>query len=239
MKTSAKIALGVAVVGTAVAIGVYIRRRSKKTLSRSGATMERVEGQNGAVSTIYTSAMPIEERVGHIQDMVWKSVKNPSVRQLGLAITGCGTREVRVGAHTYIVEGACCVARDGACEVDAVGQWVAENIRYTGDIAPVKHGRNGKVEGVDVFQTAERTAEYGGEDCDGHTIANSSLLAVNGVQSKLAVTAPSKFGSYGHIYTEAMLPKNDPSGFVAVDTTLPGYQTGQEAPFGRKRRFDA
>lgn len=234
MKTSTKILIAVAAVGTGAAIAWIVTRKR----SQVGELVEQTES-GGAIAKVYRSSMPIDERVGHIQDMVWKSVKDPQVRQLGLAITGCGTRRVVVGSQAYTIDGACCPARDGLCEADAIGRWTAENIRYTGDIAPIKHGRNGPTEGIDVFQSAARTAEYGGEDCDGHTIINSSLLAVNGIQSKMAVTAPSKFGSFGHIYTEAMLPKNDPSKFVPLDTTLPGYETGREVPFGRKRRFDA
>jgi len=91
--------------------------------------------------------MPIEERVGYIQDMVWKSVQDPRFRKFALSVT----------KH--------CPSRDGECEAKAIFDYVYKNVRYTGDIAPVKMGRNGPVEGIDYFPSAKRVIEFGAEDC--------------------------------------------------------------------------
>lgn len=91
--------------------------------------------------------MPIKKRVGIIQDLVWDSVRDPRMRKLALQITQK------------------CRARDAECEARAIHDWTKRNIRYTGDVAPVKMGRNGPVEGVDLFQSAFRTVEFKGGDC--------------------------------------------------------------------------
>lgn len=111
--------------------------------------------------------MPIQQRVAILQDLVWKGAKNPEMRALALAITGYGKRTVKIGRHVVVVQGANCEARDGECEARAIYNWVRDprNARYTGDIAPLKMGRKGPVEGIDLFQSANRTVEIGGGDC--------------------------------------------------------------------------
>lgn len=241
MKNSEKWALATAAVGAAsVAAGLIIFFRSRRGLQGNVlGYLETTVKRDGATAKVYTSRMPIEERLGHIQDMVYKTVKDPQMRHLALAITGAGTQQVKVGSRVVTVRGANCPARDGLCEARAVYNWTRANVRYSGDIAPIKMGRNGPVEGIDVFQSGARTVEYGAEDCDGHTVLNSALLSLNGITPKMAVTAPKKYGPEGHIYAMAALPKNAPKELVAIDTTLPGEYFGKEAPYGRRKLYDA
>jgi hypothetical protein len=190
--------------------------------------------------TVYKDKkMPIEKRVGILQDLVWDGVRNPQMRELALAITGNGTRQVTVGKYTFTVEGANCPARDGECEAAACGRWVKNNIRYTGDIAPVKMGRNGPVEGIDLFQAAHRTVEFGGEDCDGHSALNCVLTSLNGVTCRLKVTAPTNDNDWSHIYAQVGLPKNHPEQWKTIDTTLPNYDFGVEARSAKSVTFPA
>jgi len=91
--------------------------------------------------------MPIEQRLASIQDLVHKSVQDPKMRKLALAITSK------------------CPERDGMCEAKAIYQAVKARVRYTGDIAPIKQGSKGPVEGIDLYQSAWRTWEFGGGDC--------------------------------------------------------------------------
>lgn len=166
--------------------------------------------------------MPIEERVASIQDMVWVGMQDPRMRKLALQIT----------KH--------CPERDGMCEAKAIYQYVKANVRYTGDAAPVKMGRNGPVEGVDVFQSGKRTLEFQGGDCDDQTILASTLLAWNGITPRMRVTASSRNGEDEHIYPIAGLPKTAPSKWIALDTTLPGTNKfGVEMPAGRITDFPA
>jgi len=167
--------------------------------------------------------MPIEQRVASIQDLVHKSVQDPKMRKLALAIT------------------AKCPERDGLCEAKAIYQAVKGRVRYTGDIAPIKQGARGAVEGIDLYQSAWRTWEFKGGDCDDQSIVTATLLALNGIEPRLRVTAESKTADWGHVYAGALLPKNSGNTkFVAMDSTLPGNNRfGVEIPFGKMLEFPA
>ncbi len=182
----------------------------------------RTEQDGMKVEHRRSATMPIEERVASIQDLVWKGVQEPKMRKLALEIT----------RH--------CPERDGLCEAKAVYDYVKKRVRYTGDIAPVKMGRNGPVEGVDLFQRGDRTLEFGGGDCDDHSTLGATLLALNGIMPRLRVTASKRNGDDEHIYVGALLPKEKPSKFIALDTTLPGANKfGIEYPAGRITDFPA
>ena len=207
--------------GTALALTglvLYMRRRS----SGLGRLVDQTRTEGMTLSHFRDSSMPIEQRLGIIQDLVWKSIQDPKMRKVALKVTKN------------------CPARDGECEARAIHKFVKQNVRYTGDIAKVKMGKNGPVEGVDLFQSAWRTLEFGGGDCDDHSILNATLLALNGIDPRLRVTAPRPPGStWSHIYAVAGLPKNRSEKWVAVDTTLPYGGLGTEAPYGKKRDFVA
>lgn len=182
----------------------------------------RSEGGGMKIEHRRSAEMPIEERVASIQDLVWKGVQDPQMRKLALQIT----------KH--------CPERDGLCEAKAVYAFVKKHVRYTGDVAPVKMGRNGPVEGVDFFQLGKRTIEIGGGDCDDQAILGATLLAHNGITPRLRVTASQRNGEDEHIYAGALLPKERPTKFYAIDSTLPGSNKfGVEYPAGRITDFPA
>lgn len=160
----AMIAGGVAVIGGAVLFWRAARRRTQTLRDTLGRVQARVKQGGMTLTHHYDPEMPLQKRVGILQDLVWSGVQNPQMRELALAITGHGTRDVQVGKRRFRVKGASCPARDGLCEAEAVYNWTKANIRYTGDVAPVKLP-GGEVEGVDLFQSALRTVEFGGEDC--------------------------------------------------------------------------
>jgi len=209
--------------GAAAAIGtvLYFRNRS----GGLGRTRPKVIGRtkkNGKVLTHYRDAsMPIEMRVGLIQDKVWESVQDPEMRKLALAITQK------------------CPARDGECEARAIFNYVKKNVRYTGDVAPVKMGRNGPVEAIDYFQSAKRTVEFKGGDCDDHSGLLATMLALNGITPRMRVTAPRKNETWRHIYTVAGLPKENPTRWIALDTTLDPAKFGKEAQYAKHKDFAA
>jgi hypothetical protein len=84
-----------------------------------------------------------------------------------------------------------------------------------------------------------RTVEFGGEDCDGHTVVTTTLLSLNGIPAKFRITAPTKSSDWAHIYGLAGLPKTRPQRWVALDTTLPGNMFGREAPNAKHMDFVA
>lgn len=217
------------IAGGAVAavVGAFVYFRSRRSgLGFVESKALPIDGKpvvrNGMTLTHYRAKrIPIEKRLRIIQDLTWESVKDPRNRKIALDVT----RQ--------------CPERDGECEAKAVYEAIKRKIRYTGDVAPIKMGADGPVEGVDLFQSAYRTWEFGGGDCDDHSVLAATLLSLNGVPAKFRVTAPYSNADYSHIYTVAGLPKMRPTRWVAIDSTLPGYQYGLEAPNGRKRDFPA
>jgi len=168
-----------------------------------------------------SSDMPIEERLASIQDLVHKSVQDPEMRKLALQITSK------------------CAERDGECEAKAIYDFVKKNVRYTGDVAPIQFP-NGDVEGIDLYQSARRTVEFAGGDCDDQSILIATLLALNGITPRLRVMKESSAEDFSHIFPLAGLPKNNPTTWTALDTTLPGRNKfGVEVPYAEALDFPA
>ncbi len=190
--------------------------------SNLGLALTEVHNANGKTLKVWTDhKMGIKERVHLIQDLVAKSAKDADVRKLALAITGHGRRAVKIAEQTLTVNGAGCPARDDECEAKAIFDWVAnpKNVRYTGDIGPHALTPGGRVEAVDLFQSAKRTLEFHGGDCDDHSILTSTLAIENGFPAKLRITSNTG-DSWDHIYTMVGTPKLDPTRWIALDTTL-------------------
>ena len=228
MKTGAKIGIAAALLGV-VGVGAAAIFASRRKAGLSGALgasrFPPVKGRrrSGGMTTTHYRAkkLSIDQRIALLQNLVYEGVQDATLRKLALQIT----------------DG--CKARDGECEAKAVDAWMRTNIRYTGDIAPIKLGAKGPVEGIDLFQHPKRTVEFRGGDCDDHSVLAATLLALNGIPSKFRVTA-SKYGAgWSHIYVVAGLPKENPGKWVAVDTTLPGNFYGTEAGYAMKKDFNA
>ena len=134
---------------------------------------------------------------------------DPRMREIGLAVTRA------------------CPARNDLCELSAIFEAVKRNIRYTGDIT-----------GKDTFQTAYRTIQLGGGDCDDHAELNAVLAMENGFECKFRITSNTG-ATWDHIYTLAGVPKVAPRRWIALDTTLPGAgKFGVEPPRAKKEDFD-
>lgn len=212
--------LGVGGAGTAI----YVASRKKSGSLGRGQLPESVETDQGYKFTHHRmKEMPIEKRVEILQNLTARSVKDPKMRKLALQMT----RK--------------CKERDSNCEAKSIYSWIKKNIRYTGDIGPHALWAGGPVEGVDLFQSAARTAEFGGGDCDDHAILACTSALLNGMSCQYRVTSPrkGKKDDYTHIYAMIGQPKMRPSKYVAVDTTLPGNRYGVEAPHAKKLDFVA
>jgi transglutaminase-like putative cysteine protease len=164
--------------------------------------------------------MPIEERVASIQELVYRSVQDPQMRKLALQITSG------------------CEARDGECEARAIYDYVKQNVRYTGDVAPISHP-DGSVEGIDLYQSARRTVQFSGGDCDDMSILIATLLALNGITPRLRVMKESGNDDWSHVYPTGGLPKNSPTRWIALDATLPDGEFGTEVPHAEAIDFPA
>ena len=174
-----------------------------------------IDGYNdGKMKTTLRShaTMPIETRIATIQKLVHKSVQDPEMRKLALKAT----------AH--------CPERDKMCEAKAVYDFVKSRVRYTGDIGPIKHP-DGQVEGIDLYQSARRTLEFGGGDCDDNSILVATLLAQNGHQPVLRVVKTRGAPDWEHIFAGSLIDGK----FVPVDTTMPGNRSFNVEPRYSKR----
>lgn len=141
----------------------------------------------------------IEDRVNAMIDLVWDGLKDPAMRQLALQITRR------------------CQARDDLCELKAIFDYNQTRIRYTGDIA-----------GLDTFSSWRRALEFGGEDCDGHAIANATAIGHNGFGCVFRLTTSKPGTAWEHVYAVALFSKLEPQAGIAMDTTLPGGKLGDE-----------
>lgn len=212
-----------------LALGGAMYLRERKALSSSmqglGRRMPSPEApmiesytSNGMKTTLRSHPkMPIEMRIATIQKLIHKSVQDPEMRKLALKIT----------AH--------CPERDKKCEAKAIYDAIKRNIRYTGDVGTIAHP-DGSIEGIDLYQSARRTWEFGGGDCDDHNILGGTLLALNGLTPMLRVVLTRGAEDWEHIYTGF----TDLGKFVPIDTTLPGNDKfGVEARYHKKVDFHA
>lgn len=137
-----------------------------------------------------------------------------------------GLRDPRMRAIGLEVTSAC-PARDDLCELQAIFEFVKRNIRYTGDITD-----------KDTFQTAWRTMQMGGGDCDDMSVLNAVLAMENGFQTKFRITSNTG-ASWDHIFCLAGVPKTSPRKWIVLDTTLPGANKfGVHPPMAKYKDFD-
>jgi hypothetical protein len=196
VKTATKIVVGVAAVGIgALAFGIWRRRAIGLGLADG----------------------PTKDRIGDLQDVVWDAVRDGQMRELALAVTGRGTRQVTIGNRTIAVRGANCPPRDGRCEANAVGRWVAENPTIANHaFSRVPHG-------------PDRPAAL-----------SCSLLSLNGITCRLR--SAKQTDGVARIYSVAGLPKLRPSRWSAIDSGLgandAGYSFGKELPKADFQDFD-
>ena len=152
----------------------------------------------------------LEDRVDVLRSLVLDPVggiRAPIMRRLGLLAT----------KH--------CPARSDVCELQAVFDFVASNVRYTGDIA-----------GKDTFQTALRTLQYGGGDCDDAAICCAVLAMENGFTCKWRITS-NQGTSWDQIYCMAGVGKHRPVDWIALDATLGRGRFGKQPRFVKYRDF--
>lgn len=220
---------GVGLIGAIILVREHKRRRQPALLAGTGRDVLQLGPETPVVGVTEAGgmvlqhrrskgSMPIAERVRNIQELVWKSVQDPTMIKLA--------REITYKAPE----------RDGEAEARAIYNAVKDRIRYTGDVAPVMMP-NGEVEAIDLYQSAARTWEFKGGDCDDHSILVATLLSINGIQCWLRVTAATAGSEWSHIYVVAGLPKFAPKKRLPIDTTLPVRRFNYEVPYARHLDF--
>jgi hypothetical protein len=162
------------------------------------------------------NVLTLGDRVRVIRNLIWGndprigtagSLKDPLMRQIGLAVT----------QH--------CPPRNDLCELKAAFDFMSMNVRYTGDIA-----------GKDTFQSALRTLQYGGGDCDDGAILGAVLTAENGFFSKARITSNTG-ATWDHIYLLTGVPKHNPRDWIAFDWTLGPNRFRSEPPRAKYEDF--
>lgn len=152
----------------------------------------------------------LEDRVQVLRDLVWKptgGLRDPRMRQIALMVT----------RH--------CPPRNDMCELEAIYDFVVKNIRYTGDIVF-----------KDTFQTALRTMQFAGGDCDDHSVCSAVLAMANGFQTRFRITSNTG-KTWDHIYMMAGVPKHNPKRWVALDTTLGPGRFASQPPRAKHQDF--
>lgn len=144
-----KVSWGAIIAGGLIALGgaVYLYRSRDKRVAELGQVIHQVEAGGMVLKHHREKNLPIEKRIKILQDLTYSSIHDPRMRKIALELT----------QH--------CPERDGLCEAKAIYDAVKARVRYTGDVAPIKHP-DGSVEGIDLYQSAYRTYEdFRGGDC--------------------------------------------------------------------------
>lgn len=218
--------------GTAGVMSIH-RKVTTKSLSGAGlglAEVRQVKRGDVTQRLWHDKEMGLPERVMLLQGLKAKSVDDPDVRRLALAITGPKERrKIQVGRETVTVEGAGVKARDDKGELQAIFNWTANphNLRYTGDVGPtVLHpGPNAEPEAVDFFATVRRAVEQRGEDClpEGTLLLTDDyqLIPIEGLRAGMRIWGRDQWTEvkrawYKGVRTTDMVRLNNGSSFRAT-----------------------
>lgn len=150
-------------------------------------------------------------RIELIRGLIHESIRDADVsRKLALRITsGCGWR-------------------NDTCELQMIWDFMHRNIRYTGDIA-----------GYDTFQSARRTLDFRGGDCDDGMTLIATLAMGNQFIVKGRITSnPGDPKQWAHIFPMVGFPKLNPTRWFTLDWTLGYSKFGAQPPQARHIDFD-
>ena len=113
------------------------------------------------------------------------------------------------------------------CELKAIFDFIVKNVRYTGDISR-----------KDTFQTALRTLQFGGGDCDDHSVLAATLAMENGFETKFRITSNTG-KTWDHIFCCAGIPKHNPNPrtWIILDTTLGAGRFNKHPPHAKYQDF--
>jgi hypothetical protein len=114
----------------------------------------------------------------------------------------------------------------GFCELSSVCDWVATNVRYSGDTHPIGE------KPVDLYQSPWRSVEMGIADCDDQAPLTVALVTYLGYHAWLRIMSASG-DSWDHIYCVVDFPRVNPDRILVVDPTLGIGKCGIEAPYAK------
>jgi transglutaminase-like putative cysteine protease len=144
----------------------------------------------------FATARDIDDKVRLVIKQIRRSVDSPQkIAQLRRLVG-------------EIISNSNCRQKDYKCYLAVILDWTRKNIKYLRD-----------PEGLDTFQTAQRTLELGIAYCDDFSVLISSMLLVIGIPVALKIISTDGI-SYSHIYPLAGLPPQAPSEWIAIDATI-------------------
>ena len=148
----------------------------------------------------------LEGRIGILQDLVRKGIRNPVIYQL--------VREIV----------SRCPDRNDGCEIAQVFWYAKANVRCTQDIF-----------GIDSYQAPQRTVQFKAGDCDDSSVLLCSMLGSIGYQTGFRVISVGG-QVWEHIYALVGVPKPGSSKLIALDTTVPSSYPGWQPPAWRAKK---
>ena len=143
-------------------------------------------------STKQISVSSLDDRIQIISKMIKAGKANPKIRELVSKIL-----------HDKSVE-----EKDWDAEVEAVFEWVRENVRYTRD-----------TEGLDTYTEPLKTVELAIGDCDDLSILIGSMLGAIGYPFKLKVVSMTGAG-WDHVYPLVGMPPFAPTKWIPLDASI-------------------
>ncbi len=100
-------------------------------------------------------------------------------------------------------------------EVEAIHNWVKNNIRYVRD-----------VENVETLQTPVKTLELMAGDCDDQTTLFCALMAAIGHPTRMVAISERAAGNFSHVFPQAKIANY----WVSAECIFPNYKLGQLPP---------
>lgn len=177
----------------------------------------------------------LDEHMGLIGKQVYKSLRDPELRQLTVRLVSDSfdyAPHPATGRMVPLVPGygqwflapeakTPCPPRDESCEIQRIWDFVHINMRYVYD-----------PDEVDFFATARASLEAGGGDCDDFTILIAAMGGLIGFKRAARVVsvreAPDDFV---HVYPMLGInSKDSPSAWVPLDDTVQGSYPGWQYP---------
>lgn len=161
----------------------------------------------------------LADRIKYIKQQARKGKLDPNIYRLarGIVTKRCGDKW-------------CTPEKDYDAEVIAVFNWVRANVRYTHDI-----------EGVDTYQTPQRTVELHSADCDDSTSLLAALLGSLGYRVKGRVVQTTDADDWNHIFALVEVSSRyGPPKWSALDATMhhPAGWYPPDSIVARKADFD-
>ncbi len=138
-------------------------------------------------------------RVNEIKYLIQKHGKDPEIRKIAADIL---TKKVnRNGTLGWAIE-----QKDYIPELNAIFEWIRQNIRYQFD--PINK---------DIIENPFTTLRLKLADCDGLTVLIGSLVQSMGYPVAIKVIKQGETGRMYHVYPLVGLPPTNPKKWIAMD----------------------